>query len=225
MPAIQIGPLSFRSKSEAKSYFRAVRDSYPDGALVSFEDAAHLRSLVGRHPEATEKIGAGIAHFTVERDTTFGTTRHFVLHRIDGTSTDFSFHTCIDGRNVRGDKLEALRREIEDQILSFRDAAFLAGPVHCPILGHVLGPNDAHVDHEPPATFMRLVDDWTQSIAIRLEDIEITPPADNQIVTRMTNSEQRSSWSRYHSQRSRLRILSRTANLSHTRRNRNENRA
>jgi hypothetical protein len=74
------------------------------------------------HPEAGVKVGCGIDYFTVEIDQEFGTTRHFMIHRIDRTSTDVSFKAPIDGRNHRKVCLEAMRREIAGQIISFRDS-------------------------------------------------------------------------------------------------------
>lgn len=215
MAKITIGPLDFRTKAAAKEFFRAIRDAYGSGERLSEEDAAHLHVLIARHPEAEAKIGCGISHFTVERDVVFGTTRHFTLHRVDGSSTDFSFHACVDGGNGRSDRLEALRREIEEQITSFRDMRFSQGPVVCPYLGVELTPAGSHVDHMPPNTFMRIAEEWMQARGLSYEQIEITPPRDNQLVTRMTNPGQKSEWAEFHRTRASLRIISPLANLSH----------
>ncbi len=215
MAITEIGTLSFNTKKSAKAYFRNIRDSYQDDEQLNSRDTEHLHMLIVHHPESDQKIGCGISHFTVTTETVFRKTRHFVLHRNDGTSTDFSFISCIDGRSLRGDKLEALRRQVEEQIIRFRDELFSRGKVYCPYLRVELSLNSCHIDHAPPNTFMKIVEDWLESEGIDLLDIQITPPKDYQHVTHMTDLQQKEGWSSYHLANANLRILSPIANLSH----------
>lgn len=48
-----------------------------------------------------------------------------MLRLTDGSSTDVSFHSAIDGRNERRERLEALRRGVEGEILDFRASVFM----------------------------------------------------------------------------------------------------
>lgn len=66
---------------------------YDLGDRVKQEDAAILKLALDRHPDAAEKIGCGIASFSV-RTADFGT-RCFWLNRIDGTTAKFSLKACI----------------------------------------------------------------------------------------------------------------------------------
>jgi hypothetical protein len=212
---VLIASLSFRTKKAAKEFFRDVRDRYEDGERVTLEDDRYLRDLIAIHPEAEMKIGCGISHFSVDTDSQFGTTRHFVIHRCDGSSTDVSFLSAIDGRNARRDRLEALRRGVDEQILDFRSLAFSSGEtVICPLRGVTITESSYHIDHEPPQTFLCLVDRWCATEALTLMDLEITPPADNQIVTEMTNDKQLRSWQEFHRRHAKLRLLSPLGNLS-----------
>jgi len=215
MPAVTIGSLEFPSKKAAKEFFRNIRDAYADSEPIDGKHEEYLLALIACHSEAETKIGVGIAGFTVGRDEVFGTTRHFMITRTDGTRTDFSFHSCIDGRNVRRDKLEALRRAVEDQIISFRARVFSEGSVRCPFLNTELILSKSHVDHISPMTFMALVNGWMESMGLNYDSIAITPPDDNQIVTRMTDVDQITSWQDYHQRHARLRVISPLGNLSH----------
>ena len=78
----------------------------------------------GYHQDSKVKVGRGISHFTVELDSEFRRTRHFMIHRKDGSQTDVSFHSAIKEPNRRRDLLEALRRAVEDQIVNFKLNAF-----------------------------------------------------------------------------------------------------
>jgi Protein of unknown function (DUF3223) len=213
---VTIGIYSFKTKAAAKDFIRDTRDRYPqDGVRIQGSDEVFLHSLLALHPEASDKIGSGISHFTVETDPEFRRTRHFTIHRTDGSSTDFSFNACLDGKNERADRLESLRRAVEDQILAFRDSVFSSSsPVVCPIDGSILLPNGCHVDHEFPKTFLVLVEGWLTSSSLRIDQIEITPPQDNQVVTYMTCHDQRKSWSNYHQRNAALRVVSPRSNLS-----------
>jgi hypothetical protein len=212
---VVIASLTFQTKKAAKEFFKNIRDRYAEGGPMSPEDDCYLRDLVAIHPESETKIGCGISHFTVETDGQFGNSRHFVIHRSDGSSTDVSFHSAIDGRNERRDRLEALRRGIESQILDFRASVFAPGAtVVCPLRGIPITENSYHVDHELPMTFMRLVERWLASAKLTIDALQITPPADNQIVTELTCPDQLRSWQDFHREHAKLRLLSPRGNLS-----------
>lgn len=216
MKSVLIGGMLFRSKKAALDFFRAIRDSYNDGERVSDEEHHRkLMDLMAVHPEAEDKIGCGISHFTVETEQEFKKSRHFKIHRTDGSDTDVSFRSPIEGRNPRKDRLEALRRAIAPQIIEFQANAFEANPVHkCALTGEDVTTSSYHVDHEPPNTFHTLVDLWLVLEGIELLAVEITPPEDNQIVTEITNDRQKDSWQTFHQANARLRLLSPKGNLS-----------
>jgi len=94
MPAkpVKIGLLSFSTKGEANDYLRTMLYKYDLGDKVTDEDAEILTYLVHMHPEATEKIGAGIESFSI-RTADYGT-RCFWVNRVDGTTERFSFRAC-----------------------------------------------------------------------------------------------------------------------------------
>jgi hypothetical protein len=214
-----IAGMTFRSKSEAKKFFGAIRDRYADGMRLNDEDHALIRGLLACHPEANEKIGAGVAYFCVETEAVFGRTRHFVVHRRDGSYADFSFHACIDGGNENGDRTEALRRAIQPQIIAFRDRCFARGEtLLCPLRAVEITADAYHVDHAAPADFQSLVERWLLEAALVLDDVRVTAPTDNQIVATMTDSAQISGWCSFHQRHARLRLLSPRGNLSDAKR-------
>ena len=216
---VTIGERQFPSQKAALAFAREIRDRYGDGDRIAPADAAFLEDLLRLHPEADQKIGKGVASFSVQTDPIFGTTRHFVVHRKDGSSTDFSFKSCIEGSSARRDVLSALREAVADQITGFKNEAFDGKTeVLCTVRGVPTGFRDAHVDHIPPRTFSALVTGWLRREGIDLEDIAVTPPADNQYLTTMTDEEQINSWQQFHRKYAALRIVCSGANLSDVRR-------
>lgn len=94
MPAkpVQVGDLQFVSKGDTTEFFKEILYRYELGDKVSAQDASVLAALLAMHPEASEKIGAGIESFSV-RSADFGT-RCFWVNRIDRTTEKFSFRSC-----------------------------------------------------------------------------------------------------------------------------------
>jgi hypothetical protein len=135
--AVVVGHLDFPSKEMAKAFYPSIRDAYSDGERLQPEHHAFLADLISLHPDAAEKIGSGIQFFSVESDFQYQKTRHFAIHRVDGTSTDVSFLACINGRNIRKDVLGAMREAVADQIVQFRNAFFSTHGdfATCPLAG------------------------------------------------------------------------------------------
>jgi Protein of unknown function (DUF3223) len=94
-----IGATEFLSKKEASAYCTKLLASYNNGQTVNEQDAEFLSGLLKRHPEAGQKIGAGVKRFFKDSgpEPNYGTDC-FWVEQIDGTKVDFSFKTCVAGR-------------------------------------------------------------------------------------------------------------------------------
>ena len=55
-----------------------------------------LLSLLNHHPKCNEKVGVGVNYFSVQQSKWKFNQYNFMIHRIDGTVTDFSFHKCLN---------------------------------------------------------------------------------------------------------------------------------
>ena len=215
---VKVGGQAFRTQKEALKYIADLRDRYEDGEPIRGADTEFLEDLLLLHPEAAQKTGCGVARFTVATEQVYNKTRHFVVRRNDGTETDFSFISCVRGADGRRDRLQALRVAIAGQIEAFKIDAFAGrSNVLCAVREVPTSFADADVDHEPPATFRWLVEQWLAQEGMPLDDIEISDAADNQIVSTMTNKAHRESWQLFHRNNAKLRITCRPANLSDVR--------
>ncbi len=218
---LQIGQRVFPNKKETIKYIQGIQTKYKNGERIDSSDEPFLRDLLNLHPRALEKIGEGISHFSIDpNDFWKGKTRHFKVHRVDGTATDFSFLKCVNGINSDGEALHAMRTAVVDQILEFRDKQFQAGTVKCPFTREVLAPNTAHVDHVAPDTFEALVFRWLSQEGLAISTISITPSQDNQVAREMIDHRQRSSWQHFHDMNAHLRLTSKLGNLSHAKKKR-----
>src|SRR5260370_13325353 len=218
---LQIGQQVFPNKKEAIKYIQELQSKYKNGERIEGSDESFLRDLLNLHPRASDKIGKGVSHFSIGPNGFWkGKTRHFKVHRIDGTATDFSFLKCVNGINPDDEVLHAMRTAVVDQILEFRDKQFQAGTVKCPFNGEVLVPNGGHVDHIAPDTFEALVFRWFSQERLEIPAILITPSQDNQVTREMIDQQQRSSWQHFHRMNAHLRLTSKLGNLSHAKKKR-----
>ena len=89
------------AKKDAVAHFKAMLARYKDGQVVSQPDAGDLAALLERYdrclrPGDEPKIGAGVSHFSRQLNRGEGwSTSGFHVHRIDGTSVDFSYRDAI----------------------------------------------------------------------------------------------------------------------------------
>lgn len=62
---VDLGVVSFKSRSKARVHFQGILQSYSVGDRVSEEHGRQLVELLKLHPEAASKIGSGVSHFEV----------------------------------------------------------------------------------------------------------------------------------------------------------------
>lgn len=226
---VQIGDsFSFPSKKAAQEHIQGILRSHAPGQLINDpDDHAFLAALIQRHVDAAAKVGPDVSHFTIERTPAHfpgaigagNSSKMFVLHRIDGSRTDFSYKTCLSPETATRDRaIKALRVAVEAQVADFRQQAIATAAAQgtellCPCLGTPLLSGACHVDHQHPHTFKRLVDDWMGQEGLTSFDEVALTVCDMDRCT-MCNNDQRASWQQFHKQHARLRLLSARANMS-----------
>ncbi|MFC8454022.1 DUF3223 domain-containing protein [Kitasatospora sp. NPDC057223] len=90
-----IGARRFRSRGAAEEAMRALLARYSFNAVVDREeDDRLLRDLLDLHPDAEEKVGAGVDFFRIVR-TPRGNHKGLSAVQVDGTATDFSYKASL----------------------------------------------------------------------------------------------------------------------------------
>jgi hypothetical protein len=83
------------------------------------EEYKFINDLLKNHPERTQKIGKGIDYFEVEL---LMNSKHIIIHRVDGTTTDMSYTLCggKPPKTPRQLLIDAMRSAIQKQINKFK---------------------------------------------------------------------------------------------------------
>ena len=211
---IKIAGSEYRTKAALAEACRSIISQARDNLPLPENHIRFVTELFERHPEYLEKSSPGIAGFSVATDSRWGTTRHFIVQRIDGTSIDFSWKICIDGKlpERRINVLAAMRTAIANQILTFRQVSIKTG-CQCPITGQSLSENNCHIDHSFPRTFLTLANEWLIEVGKSFKQIELVRSMDG-YGWNLSDSEQTASWQSFHRSNASLRAVSPRANLS-----------
>ncbi len=69
---------------------------YSLGEQVSSADSIDLIALMTRHDEEVEKVGSGIAYFSVNPAPEYPDQRCFWITRTDGSHIDVSYQHCLE---------------------------------------------------------------------------------------------------------------------------------
>lgn len=212
----KFGSHVFQSKKTAETHISGLLNSARLGSPLTGDALETVLCLLAHHPDAANKIGSGVANIRVRRESVWGT-RHFEIERVDGSTTDFSFKKCLSAPTQATLFKQACRHSIADQIILFRNSVFDAAagdPVYCPICCTVLTPNTSHVDHIPPNTFARLVQDFIEQEHLDVSGVCIIGQNDNEMQKGFADTALRERWRAFHAARAKLRVVSVRANLS-----------
>ncbi len=218
----------WRTQKAAIEHFRALLHRYGNGAIIDApEDHDDLAALLVRYDSAVadrvSKIGCGIDHFERRLNAAEGrTTPGFWVIRTDGSATDFSFYTGIEGqpkpeaREFSDACREAvavpLKRAKRDHFIKFGDAN---GRVPCDISDILITHDEAHLDHAYP-TFGQLVVTFRAARGWHLviPAGTLTKAMDQQTITSFTNPGDAEAFREFHKRAAKLRVIAGSRNLS-----------
>jgi hypothetical protein len=215
--SIRLGAQTFAGWTAARKYLLGIVPRIADGERISGDFASVLRDALQHHPEADDKIGPGLSHFTAGPHATYPRTRCIYLCRTDGTKVAVSFKNIGAAAETRSrrDRLRAMRRAVEPQIVGLLIDAFgNSDTIACPISGVAISRYDCEVDHAAPATFAHLAGAWLESAGLELGDLRIFPPPHPHC--ELSDPHQLQAWQQYHRQNAELRIISKDAHRSLT---------
>lgn len=218
--SIEIADKIFGSKKEAEEFIKSILHKYNIGDELNTDDFEFIYGLLEMHPDNVSKKGIGIRTIKINKDKVWGTTRCFYLIRIDNTETDFSYKKCLTPSIHKDPKKNfraSGRSAIWEQIINFSNQQFLQldnnEKIKCELTGVLLNKNQVAVDHTPPITFDKIVDDFIKDRNLDIITIEYVGFNDNEFRREFKDKSIKDDFSRYHKQVAKLRLIDRIENL------------
>jgi len=226
--AFVLAGVAYPTQAAVKEALQRVLNSSEPGETIVGADRNLLADVLDLHPEREKKIGVGVARFFVmtveayrDRRGFASKNRCFALERLDGSTTDWSFTKSLRRRptphavKVKG----AMRALIREQTQALRLRAFADGESPaCPYTGELLRPDNSDVDHKSPQTFDNLVVWFLRDRGLGIDEVAVATNEDGAIGYVLDDVGLAAEWVDYHLENAVLRVISKTANLSHAKR-------
>lgn len=179
-----------------------------------------LLELLKNHPEASDKIGSGVDYFYVQQSKWKKNQYNFMVSRIDGTSMDFSYLSCLNPKRKStpiSNWGNTFRNIVKDQTDSFRVAAFdvvgVGDNFVCSQTGLKFSKMYAHVDHVYPLTFDSIFTEFIELNRIDLSKVELSTDAGTSEAQEIVDENLVKLFSNFHKKRAVLRIVCSSANM------------
>ncbi|WP_158673989.1 DCL family protein [Pedobacter sp. KBW01] len=211
-------------KSKLKAQAKAILNEKPLGFVFEQNTSEYnflLRIFQG-HPEYQIKAGSGISNIYISKGLEFST-RCFFITRIDGSTTDISYIRSIDGATSKISDIKCACRSAVKDVVERRRLKVVYGETKCPISGDILYPENTHIDHYN-LPFNEVCDAWLKSQNI---DIVHSCLNDNSVdhvqEISFASKTLKESFITFHNANTRLRAVSKTANLSTLKKRREKN--
>lgn len=207
MPQLRIGSRVFPSKKAAHHAVQHILNTTPLESFLSGDDRQLLLDLVHLHPNAQFKIGTGIRDIRVALNQPPYCSRCFLIYRVDGSTTDFSYLRCFN-QSHKQRVLQAFRIVINPQIQVFLSS--ISFPTICALTGtSIVCRDDCDIDHADPP-FIRLVNDWLAEADLTFDDIELESE-DNHVGPQLSRPAHGLAFQRYHHTYAKLRVVGKEA--------------
>lgn len=202
------------NKTTLKKQAKIVLNKYElNQSLTNSEDYDFLISIFERHPDWTQKEGVGIKDIIIKEEKNYKT-RCFYIIRIDNSITDISYIKSIDGKPPKlTDIKSACRYAVRDITIEVSNKVNL-GLEKCPITGELLTKENLHIDHYD-MTLNELVNKWLEKYNIDdVYNLINHDLKDNETKTYFTSDKIINEFRIFHNANTRLRAVSKKANLS-----------
>lgn len=222
MAKVVIGGVAFASKEAAQKYTSSLLRSYTLGQIVTPEHFSFLHALLrDRHPQAAQKIGAGVRLMSVRREPG-GRGNCFWLERVDGTVTDWGTTECFKPKTTpiaitqAADFREACRVAVVDQVLAHKQGWFALLPgARCSRSGVPMTYNTVEIHHDP--SFADLVDRFVAETRLDLARVVLLGHGDGESALRIADDALRAQWQAFHRQHAKMYVLDKAAHREETR--------
>jgi hypothetical protein len=178
-----------------------------------------MRDLFAYHPRADSKIGVGIEIIEVRIATRNRKNREFWLKPIGSDQfTDISWLECLNATSAFSEFRNACRLVVKATTQAFADHEFATtahlGRVRCPITGELFDREHAHVDHDDPWPFTKIVETFVSTATIDIEAVRYDGFERGSTFITLDDDELAKQFVRFHNSVAMLRVVSDKGNLS-----------
>ena len=212
--SIHINGIPFNSKIVAKKHIQQLLSKYGYGDKIESNDFPFFLSLIEKHENSSEKIGAGIKELQVRVSQRDNKNKVIYIIRIDSSEIDISWRKCITNPSPLSRVKDAARNLVRSQIDDFREQCFAGNEtISCAETFTEIDKELCAIDHCHPKTFNHIFKTWCVSEKVNGKEIQ-TEDIINTLDKTFTDEVLRNSWLAFHQQHAILRAVHYKVNLS-----------
>lgn len=199
-------------KTQKTSKCQEILRNYEANNVVTNQDEINfLFSIFENHSDWDLKKGVGIKSISVIA-TRFNN-KCFQINRTDGSYTDISFKDSITNISKKSTIKKACRTAIRYQVDIFRNRNVTYGVSRCPFTDEVLTECNTHIDHYD-LTFDEMFNLWIIEQNFDYLVSKVNRTTDNSLTTCFIDDLIKDDFILYHNSKCKLRAVSKNANLS-----------
>jgi hypothetical protein len=213
---VEVGKHRWEYQKDALKYYRDILNSYDTGDVVIDEDFNEIYDLLKNHPNAEQRIGAGVASIIVDATDYGGKCFHII--REDETKENFSYSKAVKGEaSFFTNFCMACRKAIEQDMINVKieyfvdKKGFIKETSKCQETGIKITMETAHVDHRQPNTFSVIVDRFIELNSIDIEKVQYC--AESQYGKVFVDKNLSEKFRDYHKNIAKLRVVIKDNNL------------
>jgi len=205
----------FKSK---KALTEKIREILYGNEELSIINQEFMKEVLQLHPEYEQKKGTGIDYIYIDKDGYNG--KCFWIQRLDGTTTDFSFYSCINGEpSHRAQFLKSCRYAVKQDTQNKKQELYNENPV-CAVSGVSLIGRQVHLDHAYPLEFQTIVQNFIDKHNLDINKVKIKPMEDGNTITEFEDERFARAFRKYHNSVAQLRLVDAKINMSDLRKKR-----
>jgi hypothetical protein len=202
------------TKAVIKKRVSNLLSTWPLNLPIGESDFQLLIGILKDHPDYKQKVGIGVRDIVIQTNPVYKN-RGFYILRKDGSQTDFSYRQCLNPASNKQKFLNACRVAIMPQILQFKETFFgtlMDQEYFCPLSGEKITELNCHIDHKPPNTFKKIIEDFISMSGIDQNTVKIDGAGvDGCVKDTLEDKVLEQRWQAYHGTNCNLRVVSKNA--------------
>jgi hypothetical protein len=221
-PEFHLAGKAYTVKAQIQTNVRHIVDKAAVNEPLSGKHFEFMRDLFSYHPWADDKIGLGIETIMVRVASRNRKNKEFWIkqHGSDQV-TDISWMECLRVTPALAEFRNACRLAVKPTTQAFCDAEFarraVGGLLQCPLAGVPFPREKAHVDHDDPWPFRRIVDEFVAREKLDVNQIEYDGFEHGSTFIRLHDRDLSDRFVQFHNKVAHLRVVSVAGNLGRSR--------
>ena len=207
---------TYTTKTQVRNIVRTIAAKATLDEPLRGRRFAFMRDLFAYHPRADKKIGSGIESIVVRRATRNPDNREFWLKQTGMKALiDISWTECLHATSALAEFRNACRLAVKPYTQAFADRKFADSTfMICPINKSTFRRTEAHVDHDDPWPFSKIVEEFVRAERLNLETVAYDGFEDGSSFVTLRDADLAARFVAFHEKVATLRVVSAAGNLS-----------